>query len=258
MNLQLSFYPHALGFCFARILAIFITVPFFGGKAVPMRIRAMMAFVVTLVILPMAPPVWLEAIAQIQTLPAVVLALLGEFLLGALIGLVCGSFQAACAFGGSVVGKAGSLSMAQSMDPVDGASSQIMEQICRMLFVLLVLLFNGHLVLIHMIADSLTDTPNPFLIFDESLFDTLLTLGRGIFLWGLALAMPVLCASMLLNVSLGLIARVASGFNILFLSMPIRLFMAVTLFAMTIRLSIPFFTKHITLMLQACRFALAP
>jgi flagellar biosynthetic protein FliR len=258
MNLLLSFYPHALGLCFARVLAIFITVPFFGGKAVPMRIRGIMAFVVTLVILPAAPPEWLEAIARIRTLPSVVLAVLGEFLLGALIGLVCNSFQAACTFAGSVIGQSGSLSMAQSMDPIDGTSAQVMQQICRMLFVLLVILFNGHLVLIHMIANSLADTPNPFLLFDASLLDMLLTLGRGIFLWGLALAMPVLCASLLLNVSLGLIARVASGFNILFMSMPIRLFMAITLFAMTIRLSIPFFTRHVTLMLEACRFALAP
>jgi flagellar biosynthetic protein FliR len=258
MNLLLSFYPYALGLCFARVLAIFLTVPFFGGKSVPMRIRGIMAFVVTLAILPTAPPEWLEAISRIRTLPGVLLALLGEFLLGALIGVVCGSFQAACEFAGYVVGMSGSLSMAQTMNPIDGQSAQVMEQICRMLFVLLVILFNGHLVLIHMIANSLADTPNPLLLCNASLFDTLITLGRGIFVWGLALAMPVVCASMLLNVSLGLIARVASGFNILFLSMPIRFFMAVTLFAMMIRFSAPFFTRHVTLMLQACRFALAP
>jgi flagellar biosynthetic protein FliR len=84
------------------------------------------------------------------------------------------------------------------------------------------------------------------------LVTSVISLGSVMFEWGLRLAAPVLGAAMILNVALGLMSRLAPNFNILFLSLPIRVFTGIACLGLILRFGSSFFARAIEQMMAAC------
>lgn len=236
----------------ARVAAVMGTVPFFGAPKISAKLRMAMALVVAMVMIPVIPQEWTDAARQIHTLPELLLAVLSEILMGAGVGLVCHMFVGACTLAGSLVGRGCSLMMARTLDPLSGAPSAIMSAILQSLFILLVLLNNGHLVLLKLLSMSFMSVSQPMYWMQGDFFGLIMSLGAVMFEWGLKIAMPVLCASLIINVCMGLIARLAPDFNVLFLSLPVRLGVGISVFGFVLRFSNGIFGKMIEQMLMRC------
>jgi flagellar biosynthetic protein FliR len=211
-----------------------------------------MALVITVALLPTLPPAWADAAREIQTLPGMLLALLNEVLLGATVALICNVFIGACLLAGGLAGQASSLMMAQSIDPFSGSSSQIMEQILQVLFVLLVLLHGGHLALLQMLGASFKAVPPAMTWISGSLGDTILSQGTSLFAMGLQLAMPLLAGGLVVSVCFGLIGRLAPEFDVMYMSFPVHLAVGLMLFGLLIRFGAGTFTRMIDQMLTQC------
>ncbi|MEO1937260.1 MAG: flagellar biosynthetic protein FliR, partial [Sulfurimonas sp.] len=68
---------------FFRFAALFLAVPIFSHKNIPMNIKASLAFFFTIVFYSSMPP--LEIAINV---PTIVLAILSEFLLGLVVGII--------------------------------------------------------------------------------------------------------------------------------------------------------------------------
>jgi flagellar biosynthetic protein FliR len=250
MEIQLGYYPVVILLVLARTLA-FMAAPFFGQQLAP-QIRVAMALMITFTLLPTLSPAWVNAAREIQTMPGIVLAILNEVLLGAAIVLICNLFIGACSLAGELAGQASSLMMAQSIDPFSGSSSQILEQILQVLFILLVLLSGGHLVLLRMLGASFQIVPPAFTWLNSEFSNTILSLGANLFVMGLQLAMPLVGAGLVISVCFGLIGRLAPDFDVMFMSFPVHLAVGLSLFGLVLRFGGETFSRMIDQMLRHC------
>lgn len=252
MEIQIGYFPQVFLLVVARFAAIIGTVPFFGGQNIPAQLRAAIIIVVAVAVLPFIPVEWAESVIQMRTMPQILFAILNEVLLGAGIGLVCHFFLGMCTLAGMIGGWGSSLTMAESMNPIDGTSSPVLGQLLQMVFVLLVLLCDGHLVLLKFTAMSFSTISSSTAWINGDFAETILEMSSMMFEWGLRLAMPILCTALLLDVGLGLIARMAPDFDVLFLSLPVRVFVGVAVFGLVLRVSAEFMNGAIEHMLTGC------
>ena len=138
---------------------------------------------------------------------------------------------------GYIAGFSNSLMMAQSVDPTSGISTNAMSQVVQMAFVMIFFLSNAHLVLFQLLAGSFHDLPIMAKMPDAGMFGATAAMATRVFEWGLKLSLPVLCVALLIDVSMGLASKLAPDFEILFLSLPIRLFTGIAVFGLVISLS---------------------
>lgn len=251
MEIQFGFFPQTLLLVLARTASLVGTVPFLGANVSP-QLRAIIALVLTLAILPVIPPEWADTARRIHAPPELVLAILNEVLIGLSVGLLCNIFMGASNVGGSIVGTESSLMMSQSIDPTSGISSTIMATIMQTVFILLVLLSNGHLVLLKFLATSFTPLTSPMTWLTADIHSLLVSAGALMFEWGLKIALPLIAMSLITNACLGLIARLAEDFDVLFLALPVRLGLGICIFGLVMRCSYGMFEKLIRQMLICC------
>ncbi len=228
MDLTLPIYPISALLVLFRFAALVGMTAIFGRNMIPVRVRMMIAVALTWFAVMHLPPEWSAYCEGITTTPALVIAILGEIMLGVAMGLVCDMFFAILNLTGFVLGRESSLSMAQMVDPSSGQNDMIISSIFSILLTLLVLLWDGHLYFIKLVMGSFKVLPPGFFWFRTELLEMYTLLGSDIFEWGVRFALPAMVAGMLVGAVMGLMAKMAPEFNVLFLSLPIRLGVGLT------------------------------
>lgn len=223
MDLHLPLYPITLLLVLFRFAALVGMTAIFGRRLISVRIRMAIAIALTWFAANHLPPEWAMHCQSITTVGALVVALLGEILLGAAMGLVCDMFFAILNMTGLIIGRESSLMMARMMDPASGEDDIIISSLFSILLTLLVLLWDGHLFMIKLVMQSFKVLPPGFSWFRKELLEMYSMLGSDIFAWGIRYALPAMMGGMLVAVAMGLMAKMAPEFNVLFLSLPIRL-----------------------------------
>jgi len=223
MEIQLSYYPQALVLIVARMAAVTAGTVVFGRNVAPIQVRILVAVALAMVFTPLVPAEWARAAAALDSLPKLVVAMIGEVMLGVTLALICDLFVRILMVSGHVIGWSSSLTMANTLDPVNGTENNVLGALLQMVFVLLVWLYGGHLLLLKLIFRSFTTIPPLYTWLNDDVCALMVSLGATMFEWGVKLAAPVIAAAMILNCAMGLIAKMAPQFNILFLSLPIRL-----------------------------------
>jgi flagellar biosynthetic protein FliR len=251
MEIQFGCYPQVFVLTLARTAAILFALPFFEAR-LEMQIRIGIALAVTMALLPTLPDSWVQAAGAINTLPEITLALLNEVLLGGIIGLICNVFVGACQMAGEIIGFSSSFNAAETLDPLSGVSSPAMEQVLRILFILMILLSNSHLALLRMLGASFRTIPPAMTWITAGLGERVLALGTSMFTLGVGLAMPIVAAALLVDICFALIARLAPEVNIMFLSLPVRLCIGLGLLGIMLRCSAGSFARLIEQMLGQC------
>jgi flagellar biosynthetic protein FliR len=230
-----GYYPQALLMVLARVGGVIGILQYFGGAKVPVVFKTFLALVVSVAIMPMVPAAWLADARLLSDLPGMLFAIVQEVAIGACMGLVCQLVIAATSVAGVLIGMGSSLMMARSIDPSSGQQVGLPQQLLTTLFVLFLLLTNVHLEAIRLLGVSFSTLPMLASWDINSIARMVVGLGSMCFDWGLRLAMPVFCTALVLDSCLGLIAKLAPDFNVLFLSMPVRLFAGLSVLGLTIR-----------------------
>ena len=252
MDIYLSYYPQTFLLVLARVLSIVGGTAVYGKSSVPVRLRVSIGFIIALVFTPLVPTAWAEAAAGLNTMPELVFGVLGEILLGGVIALICDLFMSICLVAGQAIGFASSLTMSQAVDPVNGYSNNIVGLIIQMTFFMLVLVSNAHLLLLKMLFGSFAAVPPQLTWLSSGLLSNLLSLGTLMFEWGIKLAAPVLAGVLIIDAGFGLISKMAPDFNILFLSLPVRLFAGISLLGLIVRFGGGLFDRLIETMMAYC------
>jgi Flagellar biosynthesis pathway, component FliR len=138
-----------------RIGAMLLAMPLFGTRAVPGRVRALVALTLSLALAPVLPPVpvWNGFDA------ATVLTVLRELAIGVTIGFTLRLVFEVGSLAGELISQGTGLAFAQMTDPARGGSSSVIGQWFYLLFGLLFFAANGHLALISLLMDSYKVVP---------------------------------------------------------------------------------------------------
>jgi flagellar biosynthetic protein FliR len=221
----------AAGLVFARIGSILMLMPGFGEPSIPVRIRLAFALLVCLIVGPAIAPVLPPMPAQPLAMAALVM---GEVVVGLMIGAVARIFMSAAAVAGQVIGMQTSLAMAQSFDPSQGQQGALIATFLNLTFLVLLFATNIHHLLLQMMVNS-------YSVFDAGRMPSLadgaqwaLEAFIDAFRIGVQLAAPLIVFGLTFYLALGVLSRLMPQAQIFFIAMPSNIM--VGLFILTIAL----------------------
>jgi len=215
----------------SRVAGIFAALPVFGGHTVPLRIKVITVFMITLVCFPTLS----VAIPQVPS-DVFILALLvfSEVMVGLTLGFITQIIFAAVEFSGQIIGMQMGLTISSILDPSRGTQVQIMSVLQTLFATLMFLSLNIHHLFIRAIMDSFRVIPLGGWHLSGELVHFLVMRTADIFIIGIRLAAPVMVALLLTTVALGIMARAFPQMNIFMISLPLNVGLGLVIMGMTL------------------------
>lgn len=202
-----------------RISAFVGVLPIFGWNALPVRVRAAIAILLTIFFATITPrPGGIESIHWVSAVFLVVREIGYGLALGLAVRLVFTAAQQA----GRIAGRQMGFALASIIDPVSGEQGQPIGLLFEVAFTVFFLAAGGHHLLILMIAGSYEAFPIAAAPSMAFLAEGVLNAGSTMLMFALKTAAPLLAAFLLLSVVLALLARVLPEMNVLLASLPLR------------------------------------
>lgn len=215
---------------FIRIAATLMAAPLFGSRALPMRLRLVFALVLTLVMAPMLPATPPLAFFTDASL----MLLVREFLIGLVLGFALQLVFEAVALGGELLSASMGLSFAQMSDPLRGTSSTVLSSFLQALAVLSFLSLGGHLALVEWLRESFTLQPIGAAPLSTAMLLSMVQEGTQLFAGALRVALPGVCALLLVNLAFGVMNRAAPALNMMSVGFPISLTAGLVILSMSL------------------------
>ena len=197
-----------------RVGVLFALLPAPFGEVAPVRIRAVLGFLVAFAI---SLPSLGNAYGLSVDPPVLLIGSLTELMVGAVMGLTVRTTLAAADSAGTLAGTAMGLGFANQIDPLFGGEGVPTSAIMNSLAVLIFFVLNGHHVVLEALSASLTLAP-PGGGIPSFQFDELIVLGSKIVAQGLRIASPVVATMFIVQLGLALVARAAPRVQIFALS----------------------------------------
>ncbi|HON99414.1 MAG TPA: flagellar biosynthetic protein FliR [Syntrophales bacterium] len=206
---------------FLRVTTILVMIPVFGDRAVPARVKGGLGILVTLILYPLirieVPDLFTADLFFLAT------AMSQEVLIGILIGFACRCLFMAIQAAGELTGLQIGLSMANIFDPLTSVQITIVSEFLYLMGALVFLMVDGHHIFLAALRDSYQYLPPFTLSLKGSLMTMLLRLTADVFRIALQLSAPVLAVAVLINVSLGVIARTVPQINVFIVGFPLQI-----------------------------------
>jgi flagellar biosynthetic protein FliR len=203
----------------SRIAGIFAALPVFGGRRLPLRIKAMVVFMITLVCFPAISVALPPMPSDVFTLA---LLLFSEVMIGLTLAFITQIIFAGVEFSGQIIGMQMGLTISSIIDPSQGTQTQIMSVVQTLFATLLFLSLNIHHLFIRAIMDSFKVIPLGGWRLSGELVNFLIVRTADVFIIGIRLAAPVMVALLLATVALGIMARAFPQMNVFMISMPLN------------------------------------
>jgi flagellar biosynthetic protein FliR len=204
---------------FLRIGACLMVAPVFGTSYVPPRVRIVLAGALTLIALPMLPP--LEGLTVLSA--DGIVTTVEQVVIGAAMGFALQLMFDALTLGGQIIANGMGLGFAFNVDPLRGVETPALGQFYSLLGVLVFLSLDGHIALIETLLTSFRGLPvGPHGLSLEAL-QSLADWGDQLFMGALRVALPGMTALMVINLAFGVMARAAPALNLFAVGFPITL-----------------------------------
>ena len=210
-----------------RISAFLLTSPFFSIQAVTVRIRVLLAVLLTWMVYPLTN--W----PVIDPFTAIGLReIFMQVFVGVLLGTLLQVVNSALIVGGQAISASMGLSMANMVDPNMG-NVPVIAQFLVICSTLVFLGLGGHVLVISLLLESFKLLPIGEIIEAKPLLLLTIEWSAMIFLGGLLLALPIMTSLLLINIGLGVITRAAPALNIFAVGFPAMILAGLILLAMS-------------------------
>ena len=204
---------------FLRVLGLFTTAPIFSMRAIPIRARIGLAFMIALC-----------AQASLQGQPTIPLdspALLGTLIqqvgIGMAIGFIVRLVFTAVELAGELVGLQMGLNFASFFNPMSNAQTSAVSTFMGNMAMLLFIVINGHLTIVMAVMKSFDAFPIGGSFMQALARMRIHELGAELFASALWIALPMIGLLLFANLVLGVISRVAPQMNIYAIGFPVTL-----------------------------------
>ncbi|MDY6829991.1 MAG: flagellar biosynthetic protein FliR [Pseudomonadota bacterium] len=207
-----------------RIAGFFMAVPVVASNLIPMRIRMGLAVATTVAIWPGLPEFdaelgfgaldWWRAAEQV--------------VIGAALGFALQIAFQVVVLAAQTIAMMMGLGFASMNDPTHGVSVPILSQLYSMLFTLVFLAVNGHLVMLEVVGESFNRWPLGAVGMAQGLW-WLVDAGGWMFAAALLMALPAVTALLIAHLAFGVMSRAAPAFNIFSLGFPVTLLFGLVL-----------------------------
>ncbi len=208
-----------------RMSSMMMVAPFYSSGVIPFRIRALVAFLITLVIFPMVSA---KNFAFAGNMGIYGLLVLREVFLGLFIGFLVSMIVAAFQLSGEFFAVQIGFGINEVIDPLAQVSIPLVGQLKNLIGLLVFLFIGGHHFMIRAVYRSYDLVPlrglgegavSGMLGFLSHVFS-------GMFVVALKIALPVVATIFLVSVSMGVLSKAAPQMNIMMLGFPLKIAIA--------------------------------
>jgi flagellar biosynthetic protein FliR len=229
-----------------RILTVVTLAPFLGGKQAPPEVKMGIGMAFTIIIFPL--------VGRFQVGPIPVdplnffLMVIKEAFVGFLLGFVAAEVFYAVEMAGKIVDLVRGTNQVQLMVPQLGERSSAFGDLNYQLMLVIFLFLGGHHVFIAALFESFRVVPldqyPPFTAGLWPLVEMFARLSADIFTIGVTLAAPVAIASLITELSFGLLNRVAPQINAYFMAMPAKVYAGSVMFLVALPMFMRILIDH--------------
>ena len=189
------------------------------GEGVPMKVRALLAIALSLLIVPL---VELPESLQIGSLIEMVIAVIREATIGLLIGAIVRLLITGLQMAGELASNGGGLQLGESMDPEMRANVSTTSRLVGLVIATVMITMGGHRMMIEALLDSFHSMPPGDVRFEVGMLELIVfELSAGVAA-GIRAGAPIMVALLLSNLVTGLISRTLPQLNILAVGLPIN------------------------------------
>ncbi len=201
-----------------RVSAMLMLVPIFSQTQVPQLVRFGLGLLLALVIVRVVPPM-----APLGSLGELTVAILAQVFIGLVFGFVAFLLFTGIQFAGEIIDVQIGFAVVNIVNPLTSQNVTVIGEFQLALATLLYLAADAHHALIAGIAGSFNLVPLPFVATPELVAgDVMRFFAQALFIV-FQIAAPVAIALFLVNVMLGLMARVAPQMNVFVVGFPIQI-----------------------------------
>ena len=204
---------------FLRVLALFTSAPVFSMRVIPVRTRIGLAFLVAVcaqAVLPEQPVISLNS----REAAGAVVQQVG---IGLAMGFAVRLVFAAVELAGEIIGLQMGLNFASFFDPASNAQVSAVARFFGNISMLLFVVINGHLMVLMAVVKSFDSFPVGGNFLQAIGQMRLHELGTSLFSSALWIALPMIALLLFVNLTLGIISRVAPQMNIYAVGFPVTL-----------------------------------
>lgn len=202
---------------FLRILAMFSVAPIFSQRAIPVRAKVGIAFVIAL-----CAQVTLidQPVISVNSREALGVAV-QQIVVGLAIGFAVRLVFAAVEVAGELIGLQMGLNFASFFDPVSNAQISAVSRFLVQIVTLMFIAVNGHLVVLMAVVKSFEAFPVDGNVLQALGQMRIYELGSAVFSSAFWIALPMIALLLFVNLAMGIIARIAPQMNIFAVGFPV-------------------------------------
>jgi flagellar biosynthetic protein FliR len=230
----------------SRVTGVLISAPFLGSLSVPVRIKIGMAFVFTLLLVPLVPP------TAAGMPPSALLSIIaGEVLIGFLLGFTLQLLFDSALIAGNVLGIQMGYSLASIINPQSQADSPVLATFHELIVLVLFIQLRVPHWLLRGLGRSFAYVPPGHFSLSETAMRTFWEFTSGMWIAAVQIAAPVLVATIFADVALGLLGKASPHLPVLFVGLSLKSIVGLALLCGTVALWPRFFDARFGHALEA-------
>lgn len=214
-----------------------MVMPVLGSRMVSSRLRLVLAFLTTLLVVPLLP--------ELPEMPGLTLSTLiyiaQELAIAMLVGFTMQVVFQIFVLSGQYMAMKMGLGFASMNDPTNGVQTTALSQFFLLLTTLVFVSVNGHILLLELLVRSFNTLPPGEWQLNVQLFYEMASMGTWLFSASLVFALPVLTSLLFVNIAFGIMSRAAPQLNIFAVGFPFTLIVGLVLVWLSLTSFLPTF-----------------
>jgi flagellar biosynthesis protein FliR len=196
----------------ARTGGLVMTAPIFGHRAIPLRVRVLLAVALSLLVTSVSLG---TSLPPIDGLGALGLLLANEALVGALLGIGVSILLSGVQVTGQLAAQLSGVSLGEVFNPESGENISAISQLFTMLVLAVFVALGGHRLMTESLLDTFAWAPPGHANLGHSYTEVLSGIVSQSFSLGIRAAAPIAVALLISTLVIGLISRTLPQLNIM-------------------------------------------
>ncbi len=225
-------YAPVLLLVLVRVASIIFLMPVFGGKTIPLHVKAGLCLAIAIAMTPFVP---VDKDTFPEDAAGFFFLVLAEFLVGLTLSLMLRMILAGLQTAAHIAGFQMGFSVASAIDPLSGAQSLVVTEFVYFAAIVLFLASNGHHALLRVVHESFAALPVGGAGLSGPVATLIMDMAGEMFVLSIKLMAPVIAILLFVQVALGILARTVPQINILMMSFNITIAVGLVFFGLTLR-----------------------
>ena len=201
-----------------RMSSLFVITPVFGGRNVPSYFKVGLAFFCSVILVTLLKDVTIE-FTNIFSYASIILK---ELVIGIILGFVSYMVFSALYLAGQIIDTQIGFGMVSVLDPLQRTQVPLVGNFLYIITLIFFLTMNGHHVLLTALFKSYNVLPINSFTFNDVLFNNMLNIFYETFMIGFKISIPIIAASLLAEIALGILTKTVPQMNVFVIGMPLK------------------------------------